>query len=177
MHSKSTLDLPGHNDAKYSSNTNYIFLIVKTLMKNKAFMPLVRALIECAQSFERCSGLHVRELGLTPAQFDIIATLGNSAGMSCKELGEKTLITKGTMTGVLDRLELKGLITRHDSPNDGRSWITKLTRRGQALFEKIFPAHLAHLSPLFASFSDAELNAMRQQLDRLRAAFEPGGSS
>ena len=146
-------------------------------MKNKAFMPLVRALLECAHSFERCSGLHVRELGLTPAQFDIIATLGNSAGMSCKELGEKTLITKGTMTGVLDRLELKGLITRHDSPNDGRSWITKLTRRGQALFEKIFPAHLAHLSPLFASFSDAELNAMRQQLDRLRAAFEPGGSS
>ena len=146
-------------------------------MKNKTFMPLVRALIECAQSFERCSGLHVRELGLTPAQFDIIATLGNTAGMSCKELGEKTLITKGTMTGVLDRLEQKGLITRHDSPNDGRSWITKLTRRGQALFEKIFPAHLAHLSPLFASFSDAELNAMRQQLNRLSAAFESGGTS
>ena len=177
MHSELTLDLPADNDRKYSSNTNYIYLIVKTLMKNKAFMPLVRALIECAQSFERCSGLHVRELGLTPAQFDIIATLGNSAGMSCKELGEKTLITKGTMTGVLDRLEQKGLLTRHDCPIDGRSWVTRLTRRGQALFEKTFPAHLARLTPLFAGFSDAELNAMRQQLTRLCAAFESGGTS
>ena len=139
-------------------------------------MPLVRTLVECAQSFERCSSLHVRELGLTPAQFDIIATLGNTAGMSCRELGEKTLITKGTMTGVLDRLEQKGLLTRHDSPDDGRSWITKLTGKGQALFEKIFPAHMARLAPLFASFSDTELNAMRQQLNRLRNALASGAT-
>ncbi len=141
-------------------------------MRNKRFMPLVRALIECAQSFERCSGAHVRALGLTAAQFDIIATLGNTQGMSCKELGAKTLITKGTMTGVLDRLEKKGLLSRHDAPDDGRSWITRLTRKGQALFDDIFPAHLAHLSPYFANFSDAELNTMREQLSRLRAAFE-----
>ena len=140
-------------------------------------MPLVRALIETAQSFERCSSLHVRALGLTPAQFDIIATLGNTAGMTCKELGEKTLITKGTMTGVLDRLEQKGLLTRSDSPNDGRSWITRLTRQGEALFEDIFPAHLAYLSPFFASFSEAELNTMRQQLNRLRSAFEPAATT
>lgn len=142
-------------------------------MRNKHFMPLVRALIECAQSFERRSGVHVRELGLTPAQFDILATLGNTDGMSCKELGAKTLITKGTMTGVLDRLEKKGLLSRHDSPDDGRSWITKLTRKGQTLFDDVFPAHLAYIGPFFANFSDAELDAMRQQLIRLRAAFEP----
>ena len=88
-------------------------------------------------------------LNLTPAQFDIIATLGNTDGMTCKELGEKTLITKGTMTGVLDRLEGKALLVRVASPDDGRSWITKLTRKGQALFEEIFPAHMKHLDPLF----------------------------
>jgi MarR family transcriptional regulator, 2-MHQ and catechol-resistance regulon repressor len=142
-------------------------------MKTTPFMPLVRALIECAQGFERCSSLHVRELGLTPAQFDIIATLGNTDGMSCKELGAKTLITKGTMTGVLDRLEQKGLLSRHDSPEDGRIWITKLTRKGQAVFEEVFPAHLAHLEPFFAHFSTAELDTMRRQLNRLSAAFEP----
>ncbi|MCY7388366.1 MAG: MarR family transcriptional regulator [Burkholderiales bacterium] len=141
-------------------------------MRNKRYMPLVRSLIECAQSFERCSGTHIRGLGLTPAQFDIIATLGNTAGMSCKELGEKTLITKGTMTGVLNRLEQKGLLIRHESPEDGRSWITKLTRKGQGLFEDIFPRHLAHLDPLFAAFSDVELSAMQMHLYRLRAAFE-----
>lgn len=142
-------------------------------MGSKRFLPLIRALVECAQSFERCSGSHVRETGLTPAQFDIIATLGNTDGMTCKELGEKTLITKGTMTGVLDRLVQKKLLTREASPIDGRSWIAKLTPKGQALFEQTFSAHLAHLNPFFAGFSDLELNTFKQQLDRLRLAFEP----
>ena len=135
-------------------------------------MPLVRALIVCAQNFERYSSLHVRQLGLTPPQFDIIATLGNTEGMSCKDLGKKTLITKGTMTGVLTRLERKGLLTRVDSPLDGRSWITKLTRKGQTLFEEIFPAHVAHLAPVFTNFTAADLDGMCLRLNRLGAAFD-----
>ena len=134
-------------------------------------MPLVRALVVCAQNFERYSSSHVRQLGLTPPQFDIIATLGNTGGMSCKELGEKTLITKGTMTGVLTRLEQKGLLTRVDSPLDGRSWITKLTPKGQTLFDEIFPAHVAHLAPVFTNFTDDDLDGMRLRLNRLGTAF------
>ena len=64
------------------------------------------------QGFERFSGESVRQCGLTHAQFDIIATLGNTAGMTYKQLGERTLITKGTLTGVLDRMEARALITR-----------------------------------------------------------------
>ena len=108
-------------------------------------------------AFEQISDTQARKAGLTPSQFDIIATLGNTVGMTFKELGEKTLITKGTMTGVLTRLEQKGLLTRADSPLDGRSWITKLTPRGQALFEVIFPAHLSYLAPVFASFTEKDL--------------------
>ncbi|MBL8523634.1 MAG: MarR family transcriptional regulator [Betaproteobacteria bacterium] len=142
------------------------------MLRQKKIMPVVRELIESARGFERCSAMHVRELGLTPPQFDIIATLGNTPGMTCKELGQKTLITKGTLTGVLDRLAGKGLLERTPSPDDGRSWITRLTPQGQALFEEIFPLHIAHLNPLFDSFSDDELATMRQQLRRLREAFE-----
>lgn len=141
-------------------------------MRREKFMPVVRELIECARAFEQCSNAHIRDLRLTPAQFDIIATLGNTRGMSCKELGEKTLITKGTMTGVLDRLEGKGLLARTPSSEDGRSWITRLTAKGQALFEEVFPAHIKHLDPLFSSLSDDELATMGAQLRRLRGAFE-----
>src|SRR5258706_16363153 len=102
-------------------------------MREKSFLRMVRELLECARGFEHYSAAHVRTLGLTGAQFDIIATLGNTRGMSCKELGEKTLITKGTMTGVLDRLEAKGLLERPPPPEGGRSWITALTDEGQAL--------------------------------------------
>ncbi len=84
-------------------------------------------------------------LGLTSAQFDIIATLGNTPGMMPKDLGEKTLITKGTLTGVVDRLVAKGLVRRIPSAQDGRSQIVQLTRKGAALFDKVFPAHLNYV--------------------------------
>ena len=73
------------------------------------FLYTLRQLIRCTQAFERYSGAHVRQMGLTESQFDVIATLGNTPGMSCKALGEKTLITKGTLTGVLDRMEARAL--------------------------------------------------------------------
>ena len=139
--------------------------------RQQKFMPVVRELFECARAFEQCSNAHIRELQLTPAQFDIIATLGNTEGMTCKELGQRTLITKGTMTGVLDRLEDKGLVARIPSPEDGRSWITRLTAKGQSVFAASFPAHLRHLEPLFIGLSDGELESMRAQLRRLRDAF------
>ena len=65
------------------------------------YLRSIRLLAECFQAFEQTSGRHVRTLGLTPAQFDIVVTLGRTAGMSCRALGERTLITKGTLTGVL----------------------------------------------------------------------------
>jgi DNA-binding MarR family transcriptional regulator len=141
-------------------------------MLGKRFLTVVRELFECTRGFERYSSAHVRELGLTSAQFDIIATLGNTNGMSCKELGEKTLITKGTMTGVLDRLAAKGLLVRLPSTEDGRSWVTKLTPEGQRFFETMFPAHLESLQPLISQFSEEQLDAMLLQLKQFRVALE-----
>ncbi|HRK57367.1 MAG TPA: MarR family winged helix-turn-helix transcriptional regulator, partial [Burkholderiaceae bacterium] len=62
------------------------------------FLATVRELVRCYQAFEHYSDQQIRRFGLTPPQFDLIATLGNTAGLSPKVLGEKTLITKGTLT-------------------------------------------------------------------------------
>jgi DNA-binding MarR family transcriptional regulator len=97
--------------------------------------------------------------------------------MTCKELGEKTLITKGTLTGVLDRLAAKGLLERVPSTVDGRSWITRLTANGQSLFETVFPAHMQHFVPIYSQFSDAELTTTRQQLAKLRKALQIGSTT
>ena len=80
------------------------------------FLPTLRELASAYQAFEAYSAVHIRTLDLTPAQFDIIATLGNTPGMPFKELGEKTLITKGTLTGVVNRLTDKKLVQRVASP-------------------------------------------------------------
>jgi DNA-binding MarR family transcriptional regulator len=120
------------------------------------------------QGFERFSGDAVRRSGLTHAQFDIIATLGNTPGMSYKELGEKTLITKGTLTGVIDRLEQKGLVTREQSTEDKRSFFIRLTPSGEAMFDEVFPMVVGHCKQLFAHYADADFEALDAQLNKLK---------
>jgi MarR family transcriptional regulator, 2-MHQ and catechol-resistance regulon repressor len=110
-------------------------------------------------------------MGLTMTQFDVIATLGNQPPMTCKELGEKTLILKGTMTGVLERLEHKGLITKIPNAEDGRSYKIGLTKAGERLFKKAFPEHLQYLEQGFAKCSLKELNQTTEALDRIRSQF------
>lgn len=135
------------------------------------FLRSIRLLAECFQAFEQTSGRHVRELGLTPPQFDIVVTLGRTSGLSCRELGDRTLITKGTLTGVLNRLEARGVLTRAPSAEDRRSVIVRLTAAGETLFEQVFPTHVAYLKQCFADFDDCDLAALEQQLSRLRQAL------
>lgn len=135
------------------------------------FLPTVQALVQCYQAFEAYSANHIRTLGLTPSQFDIVATLGNTSGMTAKDLGQKTLITKGTLTGVVDRLAGRGWVERIAHDHDGRSQIIRLTRSGQALFERAFPAHLAYISARFAETSTADHKRWQTTLRALENTF------
>jgi len=133
---------------------------------------LIRELVRAYQAFEQLSSNRIRQHGLTHAQFDVIATLGNTEGMSCKTLSEKTLITKGTLTGVLDRLLEKQLIARTVDANDRRSLFVTLTAEGDALFRQAFPDVAGHISRAFDHMSDSELAAASALLHQLRQALE-----
>jgi MarR family transcriptional regulator, 2-MHQ and catechol-resistance regulon repressor len=132
------------------------------------YLRSVRLLAECLQGFERYSSEFVRSRGLTHAQFDIIATLGNTAGMSYKQLGERTLITKGTLTGVIERLEQKGLVERCRSSDDKRSFFVRLTAAGDSLFREVFPQVVEHGKKLFANYGAADFDKLDEALGMLR---------
>ena len=140
-------------------------------MPREPALGTLRELARCFQAFEAYSSAHIRTLGLTPPQFDIVATLGNTCGMSFKELGEKTLITKGTLTGVLDRLEGKGLLVRVVSKEDRRSFTVKLTRQGQTCFESVFPGQLAFLNQYLSQLSAEDRAAIEGSMARFRAVL------
>ena len=132
------------------------------------YLKSVRLLAECLQGFERCSGESVRRSGLTHAQFDIIATLGNTPGMTYKELGDKTLITKGTLSGVIVRLESKGLVVRTRCLDDKRSFYVALTGEGEKTFAQVFPIVVEHGRQMFASYADTDFDALEQTLGKLK---------
>ncbi|WP_317204877.1 MarR family transcriptional regulator [Janthinobacterium sp.] len=141
------------------------------------YLKSLRLLAECLQGFERLSERHVRAFGLTHAQFDIIATLGNTPGMTYKELGAKTLITKGTLTGVIDRLERKGLVERERSVADKRSYFVRLSGQGEQVFKDVFPQVTAHGASVFAQFSDADFTRLEQTLSGLKSVIAADGAA
>lgn len=136
------------------------------------FLPLLREIVKSYQAFDSYSAPHIKSMDLTPPQFDVIATLGNQPPMTCKSLGDKTLITKGTLTGILDRLEIKGMIERKANEEDARSQKIALTTAGQAIFEHTFPTHMQHLEKAFKQLSPQQMVDLTSALKQLRESIE-----
>ena len=76
------------------------------------FIPLVRELLSTYHAFASfdANGHRLSGSDLTVAQANVVFALGNTDGMTCKDIGDWTHITKGTLTGVIDRLENKDLV-------------------------------------------------------------------
>lgn len=109
---------------------------------------------------------------MTHPQFDVVATLGNTPGMTFKDLGAATLITKGTLTGVVDRLVAQGIVDRVPSDVDGRSTIVKLTRVGEQLFDTAFANHLEFMAGAFTRLTAEDFDRADHALTRLRDGFK-----
>lgn len=135
------------------------------------FLSTMRELATTYQAFCAYDEAHIRETGLTAPQFDVICTLGNTPGMFMNQLAEKTLVTKGTLTGIIDRLEQKNLVRREVPPENRRCFLIVLTPEGQALFEQIFPVHIAYLKQRFDRLTPDELTEIQSALQRLKAIF------
>ncbi|HEY9721453.1 MAG TPA: MarR family transcriptional regulator [Oscillatoriaceae cyanobacterium] len=137
----------------------------------ESLLPVIRALMECHTQVERLAARHIESLGLTPAQFDVVATLGDTAGMTCKELGEHTLITKGTLTPVLTRLEERGLVRRERGEQDCRQVIVSLTPKGEAVYRETFMPHVTFMRAYLAKMSPEHQGRLVTLLNELKGAF------
>ena len=141
------------------------------LPQGESLLPVVRSLVESQHAVDRVSRQLVEAWGLTMPQFDVIATLGDTAGMTCKQLGEQSLTTKGALLPILDRLEAKGLIRRAKGEQDSRQTIVSLTDAGQALYEAVFPAFLAAMRARLSALPPHDQAELVRLLRALRQAF------
>lgn len=135
------------------------------------FLPVLRDLVRAYQGFTSYDAQGYRDSGLTVSQADVIFTLGNTDGLTFREIGELTLITKGTLTGVVDRLQAKGLVSRHNDHEDGRCSVVRLTAKGVRVFEKEFPRQVKYIKQCFDKLSCQELDEIHAALKKLRQIF------
>ena len=137
----------------------------------ESFLPVIRELVKTYQAFSAYDAAGYTGVDLTVPQADVLFTLGNTGGLTCKQIGEKTLITKGTLTGILDRLEAKTLIRRVPLTEDRRSTRIQLTRAGERVFEREFPRQIVHLKNRFRRLTQSEFQEIQSALRTLRAIF------
>ena len=78
----------------------------------------------------------VRELGLSVPQCDVLTTLTEREGVSQQELAERLYVTKGNISGLIDRLEAADLVERRSIAGDKRSHAIYLTANGRVLAER-----------------------------------------
>ena len=76
--------------------------------------------------------------GLASWEFDVLAVLRRSGApfrQSPKVLVQQTMVSSGTMTNRIDRMEKRGLVRRLTDPNDGRGVLVEMTHQGQVLVD------------------------------------------
>lgn len=128
--------------------------------------------LRLARVFQKIDTLSARlfqQYGLTTAQFDVLAKLGASAGMTQQELAASLLVTKGNVSQVLDRMEQRGLIVRRQ---EGRTKYLFLTEQGRELFEAAVPQQEAQISTLLTALTPDEQAQFVRLLRKIDQSLE-----
>ena len=140
-----------------------------------AGMVVLGRLAEAAQLIARdhLNPLFAR-FGLQPGEFDVLATLRRSGPpyrLTPTTLYEAAMISSGSMTNRLDRLEKAGLVQRLPNPEDGRGTLVGLSEAGLALIDEAVNAHVANQRRVLAGLDAAEQVQLAGLLEKLLATL------
>jgi len=112
---------------------------------------------------------------LEPWEFDVLAALrreGAPYALSPGRLLQVTLVTSGTMTNRIDRLEAKGLVSRVPDPDDGRSVRVVLTDDGRQRVDDALTDLLAHEREILGALPPQERERLADLLRSLTLPFD-----
>jgi MarR family 2-MHQ and catechol resistance regulon transcriptional repressor len=99
------------------------------------------------------------------SDFAVLEVLLHKGPLPVNTIGEKVLLTSGSITTAVQRLEKQGLVRRERGADDGRVVLVHLTEPGRALIEAGFAEHATDLDQLFAAF-DADERKQFAELTR-----------
>lgn len=111
---------------------------------------------------------------LEPWEFDVLASLrraGKPYALPPRQLIKENLVTSGTMTNRIDRLEKRGLVSRRPDPADGRSVIVSLTETGKMMVDAAFTELLKLEAELLEDLSEAQQAQLANLLSELTTQF------
>src|ERR1700734_2644837 len=110
----------------------------------------------------------LREIGLSVPQCDVLTTLTEAEGVSQQDLAKRLYVTKGNISGLLDRLEGAGLVERRSTAADRRQYEIYLTAAGREAAERAIGIQHALIRATLGRLSVEDLAAFDKMLITLR---------
>lgn len=115
------------------------------------------------------------DFGLNLGEFDVLATLrrsGQPYRLSPTELFNTLMVSSGTMTHRVDRLEKAELVKRVPDPSDRRGMLIQLTDKGFTVIDQAVEAHVANEHQILSVLDASEREVLAQLLRKLLLSFE-----
>ena len=117
--------------------------------------------------------------GLGLSDFAVLEILLHKGALPVNTIGRQVMLTSGSITTAVDRLEGKQLVRREACPNDRRVTYVKLTSKGRGLIQRVFKVHANRLETVFEPLSGAERAQLASLLKKLgkhgAALLQQGG--
>ncbi|PZD95882.1 MarR family transcriptional regulator [Paenibacillus sambharensis] len=116
----------------------------------------------------------IKRHGLSPSEFTVLEVLYNKGRTPLQQIGEKVLVTSGSVTYNIDKLEAKGLLKRIPCERDRRVTYAEITEDGSKLLDGIFPEHASVVHSMMGALSEEEKQTAAALLKKLGKGAEEG---
>ncbi len=113
-----------------------------------------------------------RQFGLTAPQSGVLRTLAKNGPLSSAELSRKLHVTPSNITGVIDRLEKKGVVKRVRQETDRRLSLITLEKKGAELSRKLPDPIENKLIAGLADLDIEKVNALGEAMDQIHAILD-----
>lgn len=114
----------------------------------------------------------VERLGLGLSDFGVLEALLHKGPLPVNALGKKVLLTSGSITTAVDRLERKGFVERRGDSQDRRARIVHLTPRGEKEIGVLFGQHRQDMEQAVSCLNKTEAATLASGLRKLGIGAE-----
>lgn len=131
---------------------------------------------KAAKAVEKVDRAGIARTGLGLSDFAIMEVLLHKGPLPINHIGDKVLLTSGSMTAAVRRMENKGLVTRIQDPSDGRCFYVHLTGKGRQTIQTAYARHEKNLETIAGVLSGSERRELARLLKKIglhAEALEP----
>lgn len=130
--------------------------------------PHIRLVLwKAAKAIETIDRASISDTGLQLSEFTIMEVLLHKGPLPINAIGEKVLLTSGSMTAAINRLAKKGFVRRIQDTSDGRFFHVHLTEMGRLVIQKAYEKHAANLEQVSAALSQDERDELVRLLKKI----------